>query len=157
MRRGLGTSLGRSLGDSIDGPAWSGSGTRESPIVERWVQVNFLEPVSSEEEEREVHVVENVRLVPVCPPTPSLSCPSLAECLRVNYDLWRNNGGTLDGDQGGSDGRARVSEEIRRVIQGTPPVIQFGSVPILPEHVQPPPYIDEECQCAIFMVSDLDF
>ena len=83
--------------------------------MECWVQVNFLEPVSSEEE-REVHVVENVRLVPICAPTPGPSCPSLAERLGVNYDLWRNNGGTSDGDQSGSDGRARVSEGVRQVI-----------------------------------------
>ena len=61
MRRGLGDLLGRSSGSSIYGSAWSGSGTRASPIVECWVQVNFLEPTSSEEGEREVHVVENVR------------------------------------------------------------------------------------------------
>ena len=142
-RRGSGTSSGRSLGDSFNGSAWSGSGTRESLIVEHWVQVNFLEPVSSSEEEREVHVAENVRLVPVCAPTLSPSHPSLAEHLGVNFELWRNNSGTSDGDQSGSDGRAGVSKEVRWVIWGTPPVIQFGSVPTLPEYVQPPPYIAE--------------
>ena len=59
-RRGSGLSLGRSSGESIYGSAWSGSGTRADPVVERRVQVNFLEPISSEEE-REVHVAENVR------------------------------------------------------------------------------------------------
>ena len=134
LRRGSGTSLGRSLGNSIYGSAWSSSGTRESPIVERRVQVNFLEPVSSSGEEREVHVVENIRPVPVCALTPGPSHPSLAEHLRVNFDLWRNNGGTSDGDQSGSDGRAGVSKEVRWVIW-------FGSVPALLEFVQPPPYI----------------
>ena len=76
--------------------------------------MNFLEPTSSEEEgEREVHVVENIRPVPVRAPTPGLSHPSLAERLGVNYDLWRNNSGTSDGDQSGSDGRAGVSEGVR--------------------------------------------
>ena len=140
LRRGLGSSLGRSLGESIYGSAWSGSGTRESPIVECWVVVNFLEPMSSEEE-REVQVAENIRLVPVCPPTPGLSCPSLAECLGVNFNLWRNNDRTSDGAKSGSDGRAGVSEEVKQVIWGTPPVIRFGSVPALLEYVQPPPYI----------------
>ena len=134
FEEGFGYFMGRSLGNSIYGSAWSSSGTRESPIVERWVQVNFLEPVSSSEEEREVHVVENVRPVPVCAPTPGPSHPSLAERLGVNFDLWGNNGGISDGDQSGSDGRAGVSEEVRQVIQ-------FGSVPALPEYVQPPPYI----------------
>ena len=105
-------------------------------MVESRVQINFLEPTSSEEE-REVHVVENVRPVPVRAPTPGPSRPSLAERLGVNYDLWRNNGGTSDGDQSGSEGRAGVSEEVRRVIRGDPPTIRFGSVP-------PPPYISEE-------------
>ena len=68
------------------------------PIIESWVQVNFLELVSDSEEEREVHVAENLVLVPVCPPTPSPAHPSLAEHLGVNYNLWRNNGGTSDGD-----------------------------------------------------------
>ena len=131
-RRGSGDSLGRSSGSSIYGSAWSGSGTRASPIVECRVKVNFLEPTSSEGE-REVHVAENVRPVPVCAPTPGPSRPSLAERLGVNYDLWRNNGGTSDGDQSGSNGRARVSEEVRWVIWGTPPTIWFGSVPPLPD------------------------
>ena len=122
MRRGSGSSLGRSSGDSIYGSAWSGSGTRADPIVEHRVQVNILEPTSSEEE-RDVHVAENVRPVPVRVPTPGLSRPSLAEHLGVNYDLWRNNGGTLDGDQSGSDGWAGVSEGVRRVIRGDPPVL----------------------------------
>ena len=80
----------------------------------------------------------------VCAPTPGPSRPSLAECLGVNYDLWRNNSGTSDGDQSGSDGRAGVSEEVRQVIRGTPLVILFGSVPILLEYVQPPPYINKD-------------
>ena len=134
-RRGLGDSSGSSR-SSLYGSAWSGSGTRVDPVVESWVQINFLEPTSSEEE-REVHVAENVRPVPVRAPTPGSSRPSLAECLGVNYDLWRNNGGTSDGDQSGSEGRAGVSEEVRRVIRGDPPTIRFGSVP-------PPPYISEE-------------
>ena len=114
LRRGSGDSSGTSLGHSIYGSAWSGSGTRKSPVVEHQVQVNFLEPVSSsEEEEREVHVVENIRPVPVQAPTPGPSRPSLAEHLGVNYNLWRNNGGTSDGDQSGSDGWARVSKEVR--------------------------------------------
>ena len=142
--RGLGSSLGRSSGESIYGSAWSSSGTRADPVVECWVQVNFLEPVSSEEE-REVHVAENVRPVPVCAPTPGLSCPSPAERLGVNYDLWRNNSGMLDGDQSGSDGRAGVSEEVRQVIRGGPPNIRFGSVPPLPEYsLAPPAYISED-------------
>ena len=95
-RRGLGNSLGSSR-SSVYGSAWSGSGTRVDPVVERQVQVNFLEPMSSEEE-REVHVAENIRPVPVRAPTPGPSRPSLAERLGVNYDLWRNNGGTSDGD-----------------------------------------------------------
>ena len=111
--------------------------------MESWVQVNFLEPVSDSEDKREVHVVENSVPVPVRSLTPSLSCPSLAECLGVNYDLWRNNGGTSDGDQSGSDGWARVSEGVRWVIQGTPPVIWFGSVPPLP-HYSPAPHILED-------------
>ena len=143
-RRGSGDSLGRSSGSSIYGSAWSGSGTRASPIVEHWVQVNFLEPTSSEGE-REVHVAENIRPVLVCALTPGLSHPSLAECLGVNYDLWRNNGRTLDGDQSGSNGRVGVSEEVRWVIRGTPPTIRFGSVPPLPEYSPAPlAYISEE-------------
>ena len=134
-RRGSGNSSGSSR-SSVYGSAWSGSGTRVDPVVERRVQVSFLEPTSSEEE-REVHVAENVRPVPVHAPTPGPSCPSLAEHLGVNYDLWRNNGGTSDGDQSGSEGRAGVSEEVKRVIRGDPPTIRFGSVP-------PPPYISEE-------------
>ena len=143
-RRGLGLSSGRSSGDSIYGSAWSGSGTRADPTVERRVQVNFLEPVSSEEE-REVHMAENVRLVLVCAPTPGPSCPSLAEHLGVNYDLWRNNSRTSDGDQSGSDGRARVSKGVWWVIWSDPPAIRFGSVPPLPEYsLAPPACISEE-------------
>ena len=134
-RRGSGNSSGSSR-SSLYGSAWSGSGTRADPVVESRVQINFLEPTSSEEE-REVHVAENVRPVPVCAPTPGPSRPSLAEHLGVNYDLWRNNGGTSDGDQSGSEGRAGVSEEVRQVIRGNPLTIRFGSVP-------PPPYISEE-------------
>ena len=142
-RRGSGDSSGSSQ-SSIHGSAWSGSGTRADPVVESWVEVRFLEPTSSEEE-REVHVAENVRLVPVRAPTPGPSHPSLAECLGMNYDLWRNNGGTSDGDQSGSDGRAGVSEEVRWVIRGDPPTIRFGSVPPLPEYSPAPPaYISEE-------------
>ena len=133
-RRGSGNSSGSSR-SSVYGSAWSGSGTRADPVVESRVQINFLEPTSSKEE-REVHVAENVRPVPVRAPTPGSSRPSLAERLGVNYDLWRNNGGTSDGDQSGSDGRAGVSEEVRRVIRGDPPTIRFGSVP--------PPYINKE-------------
>ena len=108
--------------------------------------MNFLEPTSSEEEgEREVHVVENIRPVPVRAPTPGPSHPSLAECLGMNYDLWRNNGGTSDGDQSGSDGRAGVSEGVRQVIWGDPPTIQFSSVSLLPEYsLAPPAYISKE-------------
>ena len=84
--RGLGSSSGRSSGESIYGSAWSSSGTRTDPVVEHRVQVNFLEPVSSEEE-REVHVAENIRPVPVHAPTPGPSRPSLTEHLGVNYDL----------------------------------------------------------------------
>ena len=143
MRRSSGV-LSGSSGSSIYGSAWSSSGTRADPVVECRVAINFLEPTSSEEE-RDVHMAENVRPVPVCAPTPGPSCPSLAERLGVNYDLWRNNGGTLDGDQSGSDGRAGVSEGVRRVIRGDPPVIQFGSVPPLPEYSPAPPaYISEE-------------
>ena len=111
-RRGLGNSLGGSSRSSVYGSAWSGSGTRVDPVVECQVWVNFLEPMSSEEE-REVHVAENVRPVLVHALTPGPSCPSLAERLGLNYDLWRNNGGTSDGDQSGSGGRARVSEGVR--------------------------------------------
>ena len=106
------------------------------PVVESRVQINFLEPTSSEEE-REVHVAENIRPVLVRAPVPGPSRHSLAEHLGVNYHLWRNNGGTSDGDQSGSEGRAGVSEEVRRVIRGDSPTIRFGSVP-------PPPYISEE-------------
>ena len=134
-RRDSGNSLGSSR-SSVYGSAWSGSGTRVDPIVERRVQVNSLDPTSSEEE-REVHVAGNARPVPVRAPTPGPNRRSLAERLGVNYDLWRNNGGTSDGDQSGSEGRAGVSEEVRRVIRGDPPTIRFGSVP-------PPPYISEE-------------
>ena len=142
-RRGSGNSSGSSR-SSVYGSAWSGSGTRADPVVESWVQINFLEPTSSEEE-REVHVAENARPVPVRPPTPGPSRPSLAERLGVNYDLWRNNGGTLDGDQSGSKGRAGVSEGVRRVIRGDPPTIRFGSVPPLPEYSPAPPaYISED-------------
>ena len=134
-RRNSGNSS-ESSRSSVYGSAWSGSGTRVDPVVERRVEVRFLEPTSSEEE-REIHVAENVRPVPVRVPTPSPSRPSLAEHLGVNYKLWRNNGRTSDGDQSGSDGRAGVSKEVRRVIQGDPPTLRFGSVP-------PPPYISEE-------------
>ena len=134
-RRDSGNSLGSSR-SSLYGSAWSGSGTRADPVVESRVQINFLEPKSSEEE-REVHVAENIRPVPVRAPTPGSSRPSLAERLGVNYGLWRNNGGTSDGDQSGSEGRAGVSEEVRQVIRGDPPTIRFGSVP-------PPPYISKE-------------
>ena len=142
LRRGSGNLLGTS-GSSVYGSTWSGSGTRADPIVENRVEVRFLEPTSSEEE-REVHVAENVRPVPVHAPTPGLSRPSLAECLGVNYNLWRNNSGTSDGDQSGSDGRAGVNEEVRWVIRGTPLAIWFGSVPPLPEYVPLPAYISEE-------------
>ena len=135
-RRNSGNSSGSSR-SSLYGSAWSGSGTRADPVVESRVQINFLEPTSSEEGEREVHVAENVRPVPVRAPIPGSSRPSLAERLGVNYDLWRNNGGTSDGDQSGSEGWAGVSEEVRRVIRGDPPTIRFSSVP-------PPPYISEE-------------
>ena len=140
-RRSLGDLSGSSR-SSIYGSAWSGSGTRADPVVESWVEVRFLEPTSSEEE-RDVHVAENVRPVPVHAPTPGPSRPSLAEHLGVNYDLWRNNGRTLDGDQSGSEGRAKVSEGVRRVIRGDPPTIRFGSVPPLLAY-SPPPYISEE-------------
>ena len=114
------------------------------PVVESRVEVRFLEPTSSEEE-RDVHVAENVRPVPVHALTPGPSRPSLAEHLGMNYNLWRNNGGTSDGDQSGSDGRAGVSEEVRWVIQGTPPAIRFGSVPPLPRYSPvPPAYISEK-------------
>ena len=141
-QRGSGDSSGSSR-SSLYGSAWSSSGTRADPIVESRVEVRFLEPTSSEEE-RDVHVVENIRLVLVRAPTPGPSHPSLAEHLGVNYNLWWNNGGTSDGDQSGSDGRAGVSEEVRRVIQGTPPTIWFGSVPPLPEYPAPPAYISKE-------------
>ena len=126
----------RSSGNLSGSSGSSVYGTRVDPVVERQVEVRFLEPTSSEEE-RGVHVAENVRLVPVHAPTPGLSHPSLAEHLGVNYELWRNNSGTSDGDQSGSEGRAGVSEEVRRVIRGDPPTFRFGSVP-------PPPYINEE-------------
>ena len=142
-RRSLGDSLGSSR-SSIYGSAWSSSGTRADPMVESQVEVRFLEPTSSEEE-RDIHMVENVRPVPVHAPTPGPSRPSLAECLGVNYDLWRNNSGTSNGDQSGSNGRAGVSEGVRRVIRGDPPTIRFGSVPPLPEYSPAPPaYISEE-------------
>ena len=133
-RRGSGNSSGSSR-SSVYGSAWSGSGAGVDHVAECRVEVRYLEPTSSEE--REVHVAENVRPVPVRVPTPGLSRPSLAECLGVNYELWRNNGGTSDGDQSGSEGKAGVSEEVRRVIRGDPLTIWFGSVP-------PPPYISEE-------------
>ena len=135
-RRDSGNSSGSSR-SSLYGSAWSGSGTRADPVVESRVQINFLEPTSSEDGERAVHVAENVRPVPIRALVPGSSRPSLAERLGVNYDLWRNNGGTSDGDQSGSEGRAGVSEEVRRVIRGDPSTIWFGSVP-------PPPYISEE-------------
>ena len=142
-RRSSGDSSGSSR-SSIYGSAWSSSGTRADPVVESWVKACFLEPMSSEEE-RDVHVAENVRPVPVCAPTPCPSCPSLAECLGVNYDLWRNNGGTSDGDQSGSNGRSRVSEGVRQVIWGDPLTIWFSSVPPLPEYSPAPPaYISKE-------------
>ena len=142
-RRGSGNSSGSSR-SSVYGSAWSGSGTRVDPVVESRVEVRFLEPTSSEEE-REVHVAENARPVPVRPPTPGPSRPSLAKRLGVNYDLWRNNSGTSDGDQSGSEGRAGVSEGVRRVIRGDPPTIRFGSVPPLPEYSPAPPaYISED-------------
>ena len=134
-RRGSGNSSGSSR-SSVYGSAWSGSGTRADPVVESWVEVRFLEPMSSEEE-RDVHVAENVRPVPVHAPSPGPSCPSLAERLGVNYDLWWNNSGTSDGDQSGSEGRAGVSEGVRRVIRGDSPALHFGSVP-------PPPYVSDE-------------
>ena len=142
-RRGSGDSSGSSR-SSVYGSAWSSSGTRVDPVVESWVEVCFLEPTSSEEE-RDVHVAENVRPVPVHAPTPGLSRPSSAERLGVNYNLWRNNGGTSDGDQSGSEGGAGVSEGVRRVIRGDPLVIRFGSVPPLPEYSPAPPaYISKE-------------
>ena len=134
-RRGSGNSSGSSR-SSVYGSAWSGSGTRADPVVESRVEVRFLEPTSSEEE-REVHMAENARPVLVRAPTPGSSRPSLAERLGVNYELWRNNGGTSDGDQSGSEGRAGVSEEVRRVIRGDPPSLHFGSVP-------PPPYVSDD-------------
>ena len=134
-RRGSGNSLGSSR-SFVYGSAWSGSGTRADPVVESRVEVRFLEPTSSEEE-REVQVAENIRPVLVCAPTPGPSHPSLAERLGVNYELWRNNGRTSDGDQSSSEGRAGVSEEVRRVIRGDPPTFRFGSVP-------PPPYVSDE-------------
>ena len=85
LRRSSGGSL-ESSRSSVYGSAWSGSGTRADPVVECWVEVSFLEPTSSEEE-RDVHVAENIRPVPVRAPTPGLSCPSLAKCLGVNYNL----------------------------------------------------------------------
>ena len=112
--------------------------------MERWVQVNFLEPVSSEEE-REVHVAENVRPVLVRALTPGPSHLSLAECLGMNYDLCRDNGRTSDGDMGGPNGRAGVSEELRQIIRGDSLTIWFGSVPPLPEYsLAPPAYISKE-------------
>ena len=142
-RRSLGDSSGSSR-SSVYGSAWSGSGTRADPIVESQVEVRFLEPTSSEEE-RDVHMAENIRPVPVRALTPGPSRPSLAERLGVNYNLWRNNSRTLGGDQSGSDGRARVSKGVRRVIRGDPPTIQFGSVPPLPEYSPAPPaYISED-------------
>ena len=142
-RRSLGDLSGSSR-SSIYGSAWSSSRTRADPVVESRVEVCFLEPMSSEEE-RDVHMAENIRPVPVCAPTPGPSRPSLAERLGVNYDLWRNNGRTSDGDQSGSDGRAGVSEEVRWVIWGTPPTIRFGSVPPLPRYSPAPPaYISED-------------
>ena len=86
-------------------------------------------------------MAENPVLVPVHPPTPGLSHPSLAEHLRVNYDLWRNNGVSSDGDQSGSDGQAGVSEGVRWVIWGAPLIIQFGSID---PNDPPPPYIRED-------------
>ena len=62
-RRGSGDSSGSSR-SSVYGSAWSGSGTRADPVVESRVEVRFLEPTSSEEE-REVHMAENIRPVPV--------------------------------------------------------------------------------------------
>ena len=63
----------------------------------------------------------------------------------MNYELWRNNGGTSDGDQSGSEGRAGVSQEVRWVIWGDPPTIRFGSVPPLLEYsLAPLAYISEE-------------
>ena len=142
-RRSLGDLSGSSR-SSIYGSAWSGSGTRVDPVVESQVEVRFLEPTSSEEE-RDVHVVENIRPVPVHALTPGPSRPSLAERLGMNYDLWRNNGGTSDGDQSGSDGRAGVSKGVRRVIRGDPPTIRFSSVPPLLEYSPAPPaYISED-------------
>ena len=100
--------------------------------------------MSDSGDEGEVHAAENPIPVLVHPPTPGPSCPSLAEHLGVNYNLWRNNGGTSDGDQSGSKDWARFSEEVRRVIRGTP-IIQFGSVPLLPRYSPaPPPYISED-------------
>ena len=142
-RRSSGDSLGSSR-SSVYGSAWSGSGTRADPVVESQVEVRFLEPMSSEEE-RNVHVVENIRLVPVRAPTPGPSHPSLAEHLGMNYDLWRNKGGTSDGDQSGSDGRAGVSEGVRQVIRGESPTIWFGSVPpLLRYSPAPPAYISKD-------------
>ena len=145
-RRSSGDSSGSSR-SSIYGSAWSSSGTRADPVVESRMEVRFLEPMSSEEE-RDVHMAENVRPVPVRAPTPGPSRPSLAERLGVNYDLWRNNSGTSDGDQSSSNGRAGVSEEVRQVIWGTPLAIRFGSVPPLPEYSSAPPaYISEDGPC----------
>ena len=137
LRRNSGSPSGRSSGESVYGSAWSGSGTRVEPVVEHQVQANFLEPTSSEEE-REVHVAENVRPVPVRVPTPSPSHPSLTKRLGVEYACWRHNNGTLDGDQVSSNDRSGVSEGVRWVVQGDPPTIWFGSVPPLPEYSPAP-------------------
>ena len=103
-RRGLGSLLSQGSGPLVYRSTWSRSGTRELPIVETQVQVDYLKPVSNSEGEGEIHVVENPVPVPVHPPTPSPAHPSLAKHLGVNYNLWRNNGGTSDGDQSGSEG-----------------------------------------------------
>ena len=76
-RRSSGDSSGSSR-SSIYGSAWSGSGTRVDPVVESRVEVRFLELMSSGEE-RDIHVAENIRLVPVRAPTPGSSHPSLAD------------------------------------------------------------------------------
>ena len=119
-RRSSGSSSSWGMGSPVYGTAWTGSGTRVPPVMEHPVQINFLEPVSDSEEEREVHVVENTKPVLVRALTLGLSHPSLAERLGVNFSLWRDNGGTSDGDQSGSDGWAGVNLEVRQVIQGSP-------------------------------------
>ena len=110
------TSSGISI---VRGSAFQGSGTREFPIVEREVEIHYLEPEVSEGEE--VVPVENEVPVPV--PGPSEPRRSLADRI----------GGWLR-EETRSDEEEERGEDVEREIQ---PVVD--DAPGSPD-ISPPPY-----------------